>query len=56
MTWLMALVTMAFLVACSLWLFGITVPFEVFVWGGLILICGWWVHDTARERREGVVA
>ena len=30
----------------------LSVPFEVFLFGGLILITGWYVHDTVRERME----
>jgi hypothetical protein len=27
------------------------VPFEVLLWGGLILILAWWVHDVIQERK-----
>lgn len=26
------------------------VPFEVLIWGGLILILTWWGHDVIHER------
>lgn len=29
----------------------IPLPFEVFLWGGLILIFGWWAHDAIHERK-----
>lgn len=47
--------TWAFLAACVAKLFNPgAVPFEVLLWGGLILILAWWVHDVIEERkREG---
>lgn len=27
------------------------IPFEVFLWGGLILILGWWGHDAIHNRK-----
>jgi hypothetical protein len=30
------------------------VPFEVLLWGGLILILAWWMHDVIQERKGSV--
>lgn len=30
------------------------VPFEVLVWGGLILIFAWWGHDAIHERKGDI--
>jgi len=50
MTALMVVLTAAYFVLGVIAL-GTTIPFEVVLWGGLILIFGWWAHDTVRERR-----
>lgn len=55
MTWLLALLTFAYFLAALVHLVAGVVPMAVFLWGGLILIIGWYVHDTARARHEGAV-
>lgn len=50
MTILMFLLTVAYLVL-SLASLRMPVPFEIFFWGGLILILGWWAHDAIHERK-----
>ncbi|WP_417556115.1 hypothetical protein [Microbacterium sp.] len=51
-TALLLALTWAYLGACIVSLFrpGV-VPFAAIVWGGLILISAWWIHDAAHERR-----
>jgi hypothetical protein len=52
MTWLMLLLTLAYIVACfTSWAAPGVVPFAVLIWGGLILIFGWWAHDAIHERQ-----
>lgn len=50
MTILMFLLSVAYLVL-GLASFSTPVPFEIFFWGGLILIFGWWAHDAIHERK-----
>lgn len=51
MTILMFLLTVAYFVIGLVQLSGVHIPFEVFFWGGLILIFGWWGHDAIHERQ-----
>lgn len=53
---LVALSAFYFLLGVAEYLNNGLVPMAVFIWGGLILILGWWAHDAIRNRQEEVGA
>lgn len=52
MTALLCMATVVYFAAALAAVAGAPIPFQVFLWAGLILISGWYVHDTIRERME----
>lgn len=52
-TAIVAIATLIYLGYCIAKFINPELPFAVIVWGGLILIFAWWIHDVIQER-EGV--
>lgn len=52
LTGVLAVLTLLFFGACVVEFFDPrAVPFEVLLWGGLILIFAWWGHDALHNRK-----
>ncbi len=48
---ILALTWLYFGLCIARWANPQSVPFEVLLWGGLILIFAWWAHDAAHNRK-----
>ena len=52
MTFAILTLTWFYLGLCiARWANPAAVPFEVLLWGGLILIFAWWLHDAIANRK-----